>query len=70
MSSKEMKDLYYRSVVYQFTFFFYSVIMMNYLQEPMLKNASLVIALINMWVITKTLNEYRRKKQLYIDAQE
>lgn len=70
MSFNEMKDLYKRSVVYQFVFFFYSVIMVNYLQEPMMKNVSLIMMLLNLWLMVKTTKEYSRKKELYINPEQ
>lgn len=70
MSYEEMKELYQRSAVYQFISLFYALIVMNYLQELMLKYASLAVVLFNVWVLGKTLDEFRAKKRLYIEQEQ
>jgi hypothetical protein len=70
MSFKDMKQLYYRSVVYQFVFFLYTLVMVKYLDNLLMRYASVIIAGINLYFIFNTISEYKKKEKLYIDKEQ
>ena len=71
MSFEDLSDIYYRSAVYQFMFFFYCLIMISYTQEHLvIMYASILLAGFNLFFLLSTVNEYKKKKRLYTENEQ
>jgi hypothetical protein len=68
MSKEEFESLYFRSLAYQFAFFFTNLISIAYIPENSTgRLINFILAIINAWLMLKTLKEYKRKRKLYKD---